>query len=237
VQAGTVQVSALLVEDDARIRQALALALADEGFDVVQASTGEEGLAAIERGAPFPDVVLLDVMLPGADGIEICRRIRDTSDVPIIMITARTDTKDVIAGLEAGADDYVTKPLVAAELSARIRALLRRAAPGPDDGREDDDGIALRDLRIDRGRGSVSRGGEPLHLTKTEFRLLWELAQAGGRVVSRERLLERVWGYGYFGDTRLLDVHIRRLRRKIEADPGQPAIVLTVRGQGYRVDA
>lgn len=221
--------SALLVEDDPRIRQSLALALDDEGFTVTQAGSGEQALKDLETSAP--DVVLLDVMLPGMSGIEACRRIRETSDLPIIMVTARADTHDVILGLEAGADDYVTKPLVAAELAARIRALLRRSGPG--DAR--DEPVLVHGVTIDSSRSLVSRDGEPIHLTKTELRLLCELALASGAVVSREHLLERVWGYGYFGDTRLLDVHVRRLRQKIEIDPSQPEIVLTARGQGYRV--
>lgn len=227
-------INALLVEDDARIRQSLALALDDEGFTVIQAVSGEDALQELESTDVGPDIVLLDVMMPGISGIEVCRRIRESSDVPIIMITARADTSDVILGLEAGADDYVTKPLVAAELAARIRALLRRSTADPTRGTGP---ILIQSVSIDAARGLVSRDGAAIHLTKTELRLLCELAAANGRVVSRESLLERVWGYGYFGDTRLLDVHIRRLRRKIEIDASLPDIVLTVRGQGYRVAA
>jgi two-component system, OmpR family, response regulator MtrA len=221
----------LLVEDDERIRQALGLALADEGYDVVETATGEEALDLVD---PDLDVVLLDLMLPGIDGIEVCSTLRSRGDLPIIIATARSDTADVIAGLEAGADDYVTKPLIAGELAARIKALLRRRRPGGPDAPGSPE-LELGDLVISTGREEVERDGRPLHLTHTEFRLLVELVSARGDVVTREQLLQRVWGYDYFGDTRLLDVHIRRLRRKIEPDPDDPTLVLTVRGSGYRV--
>jgi DNA-binding response OmpR family regulator len=222
----------LLVEDDERIRQALGLALADEGYDVVETATGEEALDLVD---PDLDVVLLDLMLPGIDGIEVCSTLRSRGDLPIIIATARSDTADVIAGLEAGADDYVTKPLIAGELAARIKALLRRRRPAGSDEAQGSPELELGDLVISTGREEVERHGAPLHLTHTEFRLLVELVSARGDVVTREQLLQRVWGYDYFGDTRLLDVHIRRLRRKIEPDPDDPTLVLTVRGSGYRV--
>ena len=236
-QDGATATRVLLVEDDERIRQALGLALADEGYDVVEAPTGEEALAVSHEDL---DVVLLDLMLPGIDGIEVCSSLRSRGDLPIIIVTARSDTADVIAGLEAGADDYVTKPLVASELAARIRALLRRRRP--DDagdhrsatGRPDADLLRLGDLVVDTGREEVRYGDRRVHLTHTEFRLLVELVSAGGHVVTREQLLQRVWGYDYYGDTRLLDVHVRRLRRKIEPRPDEPTMVLTVRGSGYR---
>ncbi len=219
----------LAVEDDERIRTAVRLALEDEGWEVTEADNGEDALAAFSRQPT--DVVLIDIMLPGIDGFEVCRSIRRTSDVPIVMVTARADTHDVVAGLEAGADDYLTKPFAPKELSARIRALLRRV-------RTSDTGsshMTFGDLEIIPEEGVVRRGGEEVHLTKTEFRLLVELASSPGRVFSREVLLERVWGYGYFGDGRLVDVHIRRLRTKVEADPADPKHVVTVRGLGYKL--
>jgi two-component system, OmpR family, response regulator MtrA len=221
----------LLVEDDPRIREALRLALIDEGYHVLEAATGEQALDRLAGGAAEPDVVLLDLMLPGMDGLRVCARIREQGDLPIIMVTARTASHEVIAGLEAGADDYVTKPVDAGELSARVRALLRRARPTDTDSPAV---VELGELSVRVAEGRVLRGGEEIPLTKTEFRLLSTLALARGAVVTREQLLERVWEYGYFGDTRLLDVHIRRLRRKIEPDPGQPTHITTVRGVGYR---
>lgn len=221
----------LSVEDDERIRAAVKLALEDEGWSVEEADTGEQALTAFQRQPS--DVVLIDIMLPGIDGFEVCRSIRRTSDVPIIMVTARADTHDVVAGLEAGADDYLTKPFAPKELSARIRALLRRVRS------TDSSSTHLRfgDLEIIPDEGVVRRAGQEVHLTKTEFRLLVELASSPGRVFSREVLLERVWGYGYFGDGRLVDVHVRRLRTKVESDPGNPRHVVTVRGLGYKLQA
>ena len=227
----TVGTRILSVEDDERIRTAVKLALEDEGWSVEEADTGEEALNAFQRQPS--DVVLIDIMLPGIDGFDVCRAIRRVSDVPIVMVTARADTHDVVAGLEAGADDYLTKPFAPKELSARIRALLRRA-------RSSDSGsshLRFGDLEIIPDEGVVRRGGEEIHLTKTEFRLLVELASSPGRVFSRETLLERVWGYGYFGDGRLVDVHVRRLRTKVEADAANPRHVVTVRGLGYKLQA
>ena len=219
----------LTVEDDERIRTAVRLALEDEGWTVDEATDGEGAIAAFGR-APA-DVVLIDIMLPGIDGFEVCRQIRRHSDVPIIMVTARDDTHDVVAGLEAGADDYLTKPFQPKELSARIRALLRRArATEPGVSR-----LLFDDIEIIPHEGVVTRNGTQLHLTKTEFRLLVELASSPGRVFSRESLLEKVWGHGYFGDGRLVDVHVRRLRTKVEADPANPRHVVTVRGLGYKL--
>ena len=219
----------LTVEDDERIRTAVRLALEDEGWDVEEADTGEEALQAFTRQPS--DVVLIDIMLPGIDGFDVCRSIRRVSDVPIVMVTARADTHDVVAGLEAGADDYLTKPFAPKELSARIRALLRRArtidlAPTH---------LRFGDLEIIPEEGIVLRDNKEVQLTKTEFRMLVELASAPGRVFSREVLLERVWGYGYFGDGRLVDVHVRRLRMKVEVDPANPRHVMTIRGLGYKL--
>ncbi|MEM9465833.1 MAG: response regulator transcription factor [Actinomycetota bacterium] len=221
----------LTVEDDERIRTAVRLALEDEGWTVEEAESGEDALNAFTAQAA--DVVLIDIMLPGIDGFDVCRSIRRVSDVPIVMVTARADTHDVVAGLEAGADDYLTKPFAPKELSARIRALLRRsrtAEPGTPQ-------MIFGDLEIIPEEGVVRLHGDEVHLTKTEFRLLVELATNPGRVLSREVLLERVWGYGYFGDGRLVDVHVRRLRTKIEPDAANPRYVVTVRGLGYKLQS
>ncbi|NDH96844.1 MAG: DNA-binding response regulator [Actinobacteria bacterium] len=221
----------LTVEDDERIRTSVRLALEDEGWTVEEAASGEDALNAFTREAA--DVVLIDIMLPGIDGFDVCRAIRRVSDVPIVMVTARADTHDVVAGLEAGADDYLTKPFAPKELSARIRALLRRArSAGPGAPQ-----MVFGDLEIIPEEGVVRLAGTDVHLTKTEFRLLVELATNPGRVLSREVLLERVWGYGYFGDGRLVDVHIRRLRTKIEPDPANPRYVVTIRGLGYKLQS
>ena len=219
----------LTVEDDERIRTAVKLALEDEGWEVEEADSGEEALNAFTRKPA--DVVLIDIMLPGIDGFDVCRSLRRVSDVPIVMVTARADTHDVVAGLEAGADDYLTKPFAPKELSARIRALLRRARTSEPDAPQ----MVFGDLEVIPDEGVVRVDGDEVHLTKTEFRLLVELAANPGRVFSREVLLERVWGYGYFGDGRLVDVHVRRLRTKIEPDAANPRYVVTVRGLGYKL--
>jgi len=223
-----VHASVLLIEDDLRIRRVVHLGLSREGFGVTEAGTGEDGLAMLDDRS-F-DVLCVDIMLPGCDGFEVCRGVRRDSDIPIIMVTARADSHDVVRGLEAGADDYISKPFAVPELSARIRALLRRAR-----GAQVRDRIRVGDLEIAPRDGVVLRGGRPLHLTRTEFRILCELADSPGRVCTRAELLERVWGHGYFGDNRLIDVHIGRLRQRIETDPSRPEIVLTARGQGYRL--
>ena len=229
----------LVVEDDDHIRAALRLALEDEGYEVVEAASGEDGLVVADQTPA--DVMLVDLMLGGMDGFSFIREVRRSSDVPIVVVSARADTHDIVAGLEAGADDYVTKPFQVKEISARLRALLRRARVSAEPGEEDE-------VVIDRGsgdrpplvlapaRGALLRGGEEVHLTLTEFRLLCELASAPGRVFSRATLLERVWDRGFFGDERIVDVHVRRLRTKIEPDPGNPRFVMTVRGLGYRLD-
>jgi DNA-binding response OmpR family regulator len=225
---GRVSRSVLIIEDDQRIRRAVAMSLTADGFEVMEASTGEEGLFTLaERDV---GVVLLDIMLPDVDGFEVCRQIRRRSDAPVIMVTAMTDSHDVVAGLEAGADDYITKPFVPKELAARIRALLRRTTASTVRGV-----VFAGGLEISPEQGVVTRRGQVVNLTRTEFDLLCELAAEPGRVRTREELLERVWGYDYFGDERLVDVHIRRLRTKVESDPALPKIVMTVRGVGYRL--
>ena len=221
----------LIVEDEFAVARGIQYALQQEGYAVTIARSGEEGLEFATNEAP--DLILLDVRLPGIDGFELCRTIRRNSDVPIVMVTARADTHDVVAGLEAGADDYLTKPFAPKELSARIRALLRRVRPvSPAHAR-----LLFGDLEIVPDEGKVNLGGSEVHLTKTEFRLLCELAQNPGRVFSREELLDKVWGYDYFGDGRLVDVHVRRLRTKVEGDPANPRHVVTVRGLGYRLQS
>jgi DNA-binding response OmpR family regulator len=219
----------LIVEDDERIRTSTRLALEDEGYTVDDVASGEDAVTHFAEEPP--DLVLIDLMLPGMDGFETCRTLRRNSTVPIIMVTARSDTHDVVAGLEAGADDYVTKPFVAKELAARIRALLRRSRPNE----EADSVLSFGDVEIEPDAGVVRRNGEEVHCTRTEFRLLCELADHPGKVLSREHLLERVWGYDYFGDGRLVDVHVRRLRTKVEPDPANPRFILTVRGMGYKL--
>lgn len=218
----------LLVEDDASIRELTARGLTEAGFTVVTAATGDEGLASFRRSRP--DAIVLDVMLPGLDGLEVCRAIRADSATPVVMLTARSDTLDVVVGLESGADDYVTKPFEMAELVARVRASLRRVA------RADhlDDRLSVGPVRIDVAAHTVERDGAAIELTPTEFRLLAELARHRGQVLSREQLLEQVWGYDYLGDSRLVDATIQRLRAKVELDPSDPRIVETVRGVGYR---
>ncbi len=218
----------LLVEDDASIRELTQRGLEQAGFIVVTAAAGDEGLTRFH--ADRPDAVVLDVMLPGLDGLEVCKAIRATSATPVVMLTARSDTLDVVVGLESGADDYVTKPFEMAELVARVRASLRRAsAPDPDQDR-----LRVGQVRVDLAAHTVERGQERLELTPTEFRLLVELARHAGHVLSREQLLELVWGYDYLGDSRLVDATIQRLRAKIEPEPSEPQLIETVRGVGYR---
>jgi len=218
----------LTVEDDERIRTAVSLALQEEGWEVEETSNGEDALASFSR-QPC-DVVLIDIMLPGIDGFEVCRKIRRLGDVPIVMVTARSDSHDVVAGLEAGADDYLRKPFDPKELSARVRALLRRSKTiGTTTN------FLFDQLEIIADEGMVRVNGKEVHLTRTEFKLLIELATNSGKVLSREDLLERVWGYDYFGDSRLVDVHVRRLRTKVEMDPANPKYVVTVRGLGYKL--
>jgi len=221
----------LVVEDDERIRASLRLALRDEGYAVHGVPDAASAMAHL-AGAD-PDLILLDVLLPGMDGLDLCRTIRRTSAVPIIMLTARDDSHDVVAGLEAGADDYVTKPYNVKELAARIRSLLRRAQGLLEDSPR---ARVVGDLEVRIDEGVVRRGGVDVDLTRTELRLLAELLAHERKVLSRDQLLERVWGYDYYGDVRVVDAHIRRLRAKIEHDPADPRLVLTVRGLGYKLD-
>lgn len=235
---GAMAVKTLLVEDDDRIRAALRLALGEEGFEVVEASDVAEGLAAYERERP--DVLLVDVMLGNSDGRDLIREVRTHSQVPIIITSARGDTTDVVAGLEAGADDYVVKPIVVKELAARIRAVRRRDTP-PRPEEVQGDVLVLSQgpdgLTFSANGGWLRRGADEVALTAMEFRLLVELSRHLGQMLSRPQLLERVWGYQSSGDDRLVDVTVRRLRVKIERDASQPQLLVTVRGLGYRLQA
>jgi len=216
----------LVVDDDRALAEMLGMVLQGEGFLTEHSADGSE---AVEKFREMrPDLVLLDLMLPGLDGIEVCARIRAESGVPIIMLTARTDTTDVVAGLEAGADDYVMKPFNPAELIARVRARLREPQ------QEVSEELCIGDLKIDVAAHEVRRGAQVISLTPLEFDLLVILARKPQQVFTREVLLERVWGYQYKADTRLVNVHVQRLRAKIELDPDHPVIVTTVRGVGYR---
>ncbi|AKK10525.1 MtrAB system response regulator MtrA [Corynebacterium uterequi] len=217
----------LVVDDDPGISEMLTIVLEAEGFSPVPVTDGNEAVPAFREHNP--DLILLDLMLPGVNGVDICKMIRHESSVPIIMLTAKTDTVDVVLGLESGADDYMTKPFKPKELIARIRARLRRL-----EGEEEPEIIEVGDLRIDVPAHTVKRGHQEISLTPLEFDLLLQLASKPGQVFSREELLEAVWGYRHASDTRLVNVHVQRLRAKIEQDPDQPKIVLTVRGVGYK---
>jgi two-component system response regulator MtrA len=220
----------LLVEDDPSIREVTAIGLRGAGFDV---ETAVDGAAGLERWRQLqPDLVLLDVMLPRLDGLEVCREIRRESTVPIVMVTARGDTIDVVVGLEAGADDYVRKPFEMPELVARIRAALRRKRSGGEAGTRAT--FELGPLSVATAGGTVRRDEQEIALTRTEFDLLVELAQRPGQVLSRDQLLDRVWGYDFLGDSRLVDVAIGRVRAKVERDAANPELILTVRGSGYK---
>ncbi|MGG8408407.1 two-component system response regulator CseB [Streptomyces sp. 12297] len=227
----------LFVEDDDVIREATTLALERDGFMVTAMPDGLSGLESFR--ADRPDIALLDVMVPGMDGVSLCRRIRDESTVPVIMLSARADSIDVVLGLEAGADDYVTKPFDGSVLVARIRAVLRRFGHAGANGQAADDSpagergvLSFGDLEVDTEGMEVRKDGAPVALTPTEMRLLLEFSSAPGTVLSRDRLLERVWDYDWGGDTRVVDVHVQRLRTKIGQDR-----IETVRGFGYKLKA
>ncbi|MEY3316449.1 MAG: two-component response regulator MtrA [Actinomycetota bacterium] len=222
----------LFIEDDRDIRAALRLALEDEGYKVLESPDGQSGLKTF--ASEIVDLVLLDLRLPDMSGFDVCRELRSKSLVPIIMVTAQTDTHDLVAGLEAGADDYVTKPVVAKELAARIRAALRRTTLLSTSSATIDR-FTVRDVEMRSDQGIVLKGGIELPLTKTEYRLLHIFMENANKVLSRDQLLELVWGYEYLGDSRLVDAHIRRLRLKIEDVPDEPRIIVTVRGMGYRL--
>ncbi len=216
----------LVVDDDAALAEMLTIVLEAEGFEPLVVG---DGLEALPRLREFqPDLVLLDLMLPGMNGIDVCRALRAESTVPVVMLTAKTDTVDVVLGLESGADDYMVKPFKPKELIARVRARLRRQADEPSEN------LTIGDVEIDVPGHQVTRGGQQIALTPLEFDLLVALARKPRQVFTREVLLEQVWGYRHAADTRLVNVHVQRLRAKIERDPDNPEVVLTVRGVGYK---
>lgn len=221
----------LLVEDEAAYRDPLEYKLSREGFDVIAVATGTAALKAFDLSV---DLVLLDLMLPGMSGMDVCRAIRERADTPIIMLTAKDDEIDKVIGLELGADDYVTKPYSYRELVARIRAVSRRTAAMPDDDASDDD-IEVGPLSMSVGAHELSVNGEPVQLTLREFELLEFLMRNPGRVLTRGQIIDRVWGSNYVGDTKTLDVHVKRVRSKIETDPASPRLIQTVRGLGYKL--
>jgi DNA-binding response OmpR family regulator len=220
----------LVVDDDESIVDLVSAYLTQEGFQV---DVARDGVAALAKARQFqPDVVVLDIMLPGLDGLEVLRRLRNESSAYVVMLTAKTEEADKVVGLSVGADDYVTKPFSPRELVARLRAMLRRGR-----GREPDvPSLVFRTLRIDRGRREVWKGDIRVELTAREFDLLYALASYPGRVLTREQLIARIWGADYFGDDRVVDVHIKDLRRKLEDDPARPRFIKTVRGIGYRFE-
>jgi DNA-binding response OmpR family regulator len=218
----------MVVEDEPDVRLLLRMLLEDEGYSVVEAADGEQAIARF--GETHIDLILLDVRLPKANGFEVCRIVRQTSDVPIVMLTAHDDSHDVVGGLEAGADDYVTKPFVERELLARLRVQLRRSH-----GLLRESGVLrVGPLELRSAEALVLMDGEAINLTRTEYRLLVHFMSNPNRVYSRDQLLEQVWEYDYAGDGRLVDAHVRRLRTKIEPDPANPRLLQTVRGMGYK---
>ncbi|SDB98376.1 two-component system, OmpR family, response regulator RegX3 [Sanguibacter gelidistatuariae] len=223
----------LVVEDEESYREPLTYQLTREGFDVVAVATGPEALAAYDAGGA--DLVLLDLMLPGLSGTEVCRELRQRGDVPVIMLTAKDGEIDKVVGLELGADDYVTKPYSFRELLARVRAVLRRRQPAPEPGDDPaEDLLTAGPVQMDVERHVVTVRGEVVSLPLKEFDLLEFLLRNAGRVLTRGQLIDRVWGSDYVGDTKTLDVHVKRLRAKVEADPATPELLLTVRGLGYK---
>ena len=221
----------LVVEDEESYREALSYMLSKEGFEVVEAPDGETGIAEFDRRGA--DIVLLDLMMPGLPGTEVCRQLRLRGPVPVIMLTARDSEVDKVVGLELGADDYVTNPFSHRELVARMRAVLRRGQ----DAELMPDVIEAAGVRMDVGRHEVSVNGERIRLALKEFELLEMLLRNAGRVMTRGQLIDRIWGADYVGDTKTLDVHIKRLRTKIEPDPAKPRYLVTVRGLGYKFEA
>jgi two-component system response regulator MtrA len=216
----------MVVDDDQDLAEMLGIVLTGDGYEVNLVGRGDEVIAAFESQAP--DLVLLDVMLPGIDGVEVCKLIREKSMVPIVMLTAKGDTQDVVAGLEAGADDYMVKPFNPPELLARLKVRLRRS------GAVSNNGLRIGNIEIDQVSHTILRNGQSVPLTRLEFDLLVALAKEPGRVFTREALLSEVWGYRPATDTRLVNVHIQRLRAKVEDDPENPKVILTVRGVGYK---
>src|ERR1700728_1754443 len=216
----------LVVDDDAALAEMLGIVLRGEGFEPTFVADGDKALEAFRDTRP--DLVLLDLMLPGSDGIDVCRQIRGESGVPIVMLTAKTDTVDVVLGLESGADDYIMKPFKPKELVCRVRARLRRNDDAPAEM------LSIADVDIDVPAHKVTRNGEQISLTPLEFDLLVALARKPRQVFTRDVLLEQVWGYRHPADTRLVNVHVQRLRAKVEKDPENPTVVLTVRGVGYK---
>jgi two-component system response regulator RegX3 len=223
----------LVVEDEESYRDPLTYQLTREGFEVVEAADGNSALAAYD--AEGADLVLLDLMLPGLSGTEVCRELRARGDVPVIMLTAKDSEIDKVVGLELGADDYVTKPYSYRELLARVRAVLRRRQPSDSTERDDDGVLEVGPVRMDVERHTVAVSGESVALPLKEFDLLELLMRNAGRVLTRGQLIDRVWGADYVGDTKTLDVHVKRIRSKIEPDPGSPRYLLTVRGLGYKL--
>ena len=228
----------LIVEDEPSFLEALKIGLSREGFAIDTARDGREALDRFEAGSP--DIILLDVMLPRISGLDVCREIRTTSDVPIIMVTAKGEEIDTVVGLEVGADDYVTKPYRFRELVARIRSVLRRtgkddgSAPAATESAEGETAIEVADVMIDPGRHEVTVRGASVDMPLKEFDLLVALVSNAGRVLTRDQLIDEVWGHDYVGDTKTLDVHIKRLRDKVEQDPSNPTSIVTIRGLGYK---